>query len=112
MAKLTIPPYVIGQSVGHYKIISEPFRKLSRWYYKAECECGTIKEVKYSHLASGLIVSCGCYNSKLTAQRNYKHGYTKRNEIEPLFWRWCTMRQRCEDSNKDNYRCLSPSTNQ
>lgn len=38
------------------------------------CDCGQTKAIGVQPLKLGLTKSCGCFNSEVTAKRNFKHG--------------------------------------
>ena len=37
--------------------------------YRCKCECGNIKDVLSTHLNSGKIKSCGCFNKEVCTKR-------------------------------------------
>lgn len=47
----------------------ELIKKFNRSYYLCKCECGNLKEIKRSHIISGNIKSCGCYNIEILKGR-------------------------------------------
>ena len=64
-------------------------------YMTVQCDCGTVKEVRRSHLVNGKTYSCGC--TKL-GKRTHGMSHTK------LYDTWCGMKQRCYDENCKSYR--------
>lgn len=62
----------IGQKINYFTIIDGPIKKKSRKYWKCQCECGTIKEVRDDILKSGTTKSCGCYKNKILAENSKK----------------------------------------
>lgn len=42
-------------------------------YIICECDCGTIKKVRKSHLLSGNSKSCGCLQKEKAKELKYKH---------------------------------------
>lgn len=89
-----------GKTFGKLKIIHiDKNVKFKRLYWICECECGSIKSIRGSHLKSGSIVSCGCYQNEHRHFNNYKHGkcFTK------LYRVYKTMINRCYDNNVSNY---------
>lgn len=75
----------IGQKFGYWTILSI-FKNLnvkqSKMYAKCLCKCNIYKDVCLSNLLNGSTKSCGCYNSKMTAKRNFKHGKSKTKEYK------------------------------
>lgn len=59
----------IGDKINRW-ILLEKINKSGRVYYKCQCECGTIKEVRADHLKSGNSKSCGCLQ-KEKVKNNY-----------------------------------------
>jgi hypothetical protein len=57
------------------------------------CDCGTIRDVRLDHLASGVSTSCGCYRDQNPG--GVIHGESRTR----LHWIWCGIRQRCHDKN-------------
>lgn len=59
----------IGDKINRWTLL-EKINKSGRVYYKCQCECGTIKEVRADHLKSGSSKSCGCLQ-KEKVKNNY-----------------------------------------
>lgn len=53
----------IGKKIANLTIL-DCFLKNKNYYYKCQCDCGSICEVKGSNLFNGTTTSCGCINSK------------------------------------------------
>jgi hypothetical protein len=68
--------------------------------WECRCDCGKIATVSTNHLRNHRIVSCGCYSSEITSERNYKHGETK-TKLHNI---WIHMRRRCNDKTHDKYQ--------
>jgi hypothetical protein len=62
------------------------------------CDCGCIKEIRFSSVASGMTTSCGCARSAMVSNKNRKHGLSK----HPLYLKWLSMKDRCY-----NKKCIS-----
>lgn len=45
--------------IGHWTVLRE-VRKGGRKYYECRCECGTVREIYYRSLLTGVSQSCGC----------------------------------------------------
>lgn len=65
---------MIGERFGRWKA-QEKIKKYnnSTDYYLCECDCGTIKPVRKSHLKSGESLSCGCYTVDLRREKTKNH---------------------------------------
>lgn len=65
-----------------------------------ECPlCGKHFRAQHRGIKRGNPASCGCYKSKLVAEKNYKHGFSH----HPLFPKYKDMIRRCYDSTCRNY---------
>lgn len=72
----------------------------SRAYWKARCECGTMKSIRGESLRSGVIVSCGCFHKDNMRELFSTHRQSK----TPEYWTWIYMRNRCENPNHVSYK--------
>lgn len=57
---------MIGTRVGRWTVLRET-RKNGKRYYECRCDCGTVKEVYYRSLTSGVSQSCGCLRNESRA---------------------------------------------
>jgi hypothetical protein len=98
--KFTIAP---GQKFGHLTVIAEDSDRsrpyVRRWFCR--CECGTVTSVQGSNLPNGHTTSCGCQRSKVTSQRNIKHGFALKI---PEYSVWMGIRARCKNVRGIGYR--------
>lgn len=55
----------IGAKFNHFTVISKPFKKVinkaGAYYFKCQCDCGNIVEVKWQNIKTGTKKSCGCF---------------------------------------------------
>ena len=91
---------LLGQRFG--KLIAVKFlkynkEKKARWL--CNCDCGNAIEVQTANLTNGSTVSCGCYKSELTSNRNATHGKTD----TPEYGSWNSMIGRCLHLNNIHY---------
>lgn len=90
---------LMGQKFGKWTVIG-PVDKLGhniRW--KCRCECGNEAMVGVGNLKTGKSVSCGCYKSKLTSERNTTHGMKPTR----LYRVWNGMKARCQIPSSSGY---------
>lgn len=59
----------IGSKLFRWTIL-ERISKNGRVYYRCQCDCGTIKDVRADHLKAGKSKSCGCLQKEIVAQVN------------------------------------------
>lgn len=94
-----------GQTFGKLKVLKKAENKSGKAYWTCQCECGTIKDIRGSHLRSGSIISCGCQGKKnliqkidLTGQKFGRLTVIKEAEKDKHgFARWLCQ---CECGNK------------
>ena len=67
--------------------------------WEVECFCGNRFEAIGTYIRTGHKKSCGCLKSKVTSERNYKHGKTNTR----LYHIWSNMKARCLNTNNDAY---------
>ena len=72
-----------GQRFGRLVTISK-FTKNKAPYWKCQCDCGNITEVKASNLKAGYNVSCGCYFSEQNKLDLTNQKFGKLTAIKPL----------------------------
>ena len=63
---------------------------------KADCDCGKKWEGAVSALRRGATKSCGCLN----VESHRTHGFS----YHPLYDTWASIKGRCLNPNKDNYK--------
>lgn len=85
---------LIGRRIGRFTILSA-FRENGRNYCLCLCDCGKKKTVRFDHLMSERVVSCGCYQKEITAERSTKHGMKNTR----LYQCWRNMKTRCYNPN-------------
>jgi hypothetical protein len=66
---------------------------------RVQCDCGTIKIVKYSYLKNGHTKSCGCYIREISAKRLTTHNRSKSSTYSS----WRSMKKRCLLKTSPNY---------
>ena len=66
---------ITGQRFGRYVVLDFAFIKQGRAYWKCECDCGTIKNVRGSSLRIGQTKSCGCYAKERSSIMNSGEGH-------------------------------------
>ena len=75
--------------------------KHRRRYSLYECPyCKEIFKGANNDMQKGDITSCGCYCTKLTGKRFYKHGLI----TNKLYFIWAQMKQRCTNPNDMGYK--------
>lgn len=100
----------IGQVFGELTVLAErrapvyPSQaakgvKLGNRMAECVCNCGNRTTVLLAFLFSGHTSSCGCRNSRMTAERNRTHGLADSGH----YARWFGMLSRCSDPENLNY---------
>ena len=95
---------LVGLTFGRLTAIERVGDLNGRPAYLCQCECGNKKVVRSVDIMYGKTRSCGCLRNELSAERN-KRTKTKPNATKrhPLFYRWTSMRQRCNNPNNPSY---------
>lgn len=89
-----------GQKFGQLSVIRQTGKdKHNNFLWECRCECGNIKEVSGYRLVSGM-KSCGCVHTT-HGHCSYKDGINRRT---PIYHTWYSMKQRCLNPNKENYK--------
>jgi len=95
---------IVGKKYNRLKIIEDLGVRGDnsiRWV-KVKCDCGTVKEVRYSSIKYGSTKSCGCLRKELDKKGIGKNG--KKVSKERLYYIWYSMRKRCNNKNIDDYK--------
>lgn len=89
-----------GMRFGKLTVLRLSYVRKGHKYYTCQCDCGRIKDICGSHLATGASRSCGCMVREATIRRNTTHGQSKTR----LFSIWSSMRERCSNKNLKAYK--------
>jgi hypothetical protein len=74
---------------------------------EVKCDCGNTKIVWASNLFSGNTTSCGCFHKEVVSEQMTTNGASagdNRHNRPRLYRIWRGMRQRCHNSNAQNYK--------
>lgn len=84
--------------IGKSYLIQGKYHRIR--YYKTECDCGTIKPIKYvSLVGKNPTLSCGCLAVEILVKRSTIHGYKKHS----LYGTWKNMWNRCNNPENEDY---------
>ena len=88
-----------GHSYNRLTIVgrAENVGKATMW--DCVCTCGTLLIARGSHVANGLISSCGCLQRELQSDRAKRHGMTD----TPEYKTWRSMISRCRLSGRKEF---------
>ena len=78
--------------------ISKPSKNRKYTFWKCQCDCGNIKEIRTSSLVEGESQSCGC------KEGTWKHGMATRTGKTRLYEIWKGMRSRCNRPKDTSFR--------
>ena len=91
----------VGDTFNNWTVLEIlPKTKNYHKIFRCKCSCGTIKDVDAFNVIKGKSKSCGCISIEKVKQRTTKHGMTN----TPLYHIWCSMRERCYNSNYQAYK--------
>lgn len=92
-----------GDVFGRLTVLEEGKNDSHGYWYVCRCECGNTKEIRGSHLRSGVTQSCGCLRSERTAIATSKH----RSLFGKIFGRWTVLGPKSHNKNRDaTWACL------
>lgn len=87
---------LVGKTFGRLIVINRaPNNKTGQAYWYCECECGSMKKVRGTHLTSGRVTSCGCLVKELKTTHGM-HG-------TPEYKAYYNMIKRCEYEGDNRY---------
>lgn len=90
-----------GKKYGRLFVIRRDELALGRPAWICRCDCGIEKSIRSDHLASGRVVSCGCYSRESTSQ-------SRRSAEVPIgskFGMWTVVGNRIIHKKKSVYPC-------
>lgn len=99
---MPISSIALGAQFGRLTVLREvcsPGRGRKR-VFECACTCGNTKKVELSHLNSGSVTSCGCYNRETASRTHTKHGMYK----DPLYSTWIGIISRCTNPQHEAWR--------
>lgn len=92
---------LLGQRFGRLVVLTEDAPRGYVKYWICECDCGTRKSVRTSHLRLGKIKSCGCLRHENIS--NLKHGHTRQGNFSGEYKSWAAARGRCANPNNSRW---------
>lgn len=74
--------------------------------YVCQCDCGAVKIVRASNLASGISLSCGCWKVERTKETRTTHGHSNRVDSgrTRTYGIWLGIKTRCLNPNHHSYK--------
>ena len=99
-------PNLTAQKFGRLLVIrkggtyTSPCKTAVSRKWICRCDCGNITEVITAHLREGRTKSCGCLQRERISQSETTHGMSGTK----VYWVWSQMRDRCSNSNSQDYR--------
>lgn len=85
-----------GKRFGRLTAIRPAGSDGSNTWWECICECGAFKKVRFCHLRSGAVKSCGCSTK---GRHRSQHGMTDTR----IYRIWRQMHQRCENPKAEGY---------
>ncbi len=89
-----------GKKVGRWFVTGKTKKtapKILLW--ECVCDCGNTAFVRGGDLRKRKSISCGCYKSEVTVERNTTHGMS----LIDGYYSWQAMRSRCYNVSASNY---------
>ena len=72
-------------------------------YFKCECACGNIKEIRQDSVLAGVVKSCGCLLKESNIKRFTRHGHARDKNVSGEYRAWQAMKARCLNPNTIEY---------
>lgn len=94
---------LVGETYGQLVVLEFAGIKWGKTMWKCLCSCGTYKVICSRPLRSGETKSCGCLVSKLTIEKNFKHGCSTRTFRSKTYKIWCGVIARCTIPSATGY---------
>lgn len=91
---------IIGKQFGKLTVIKQVEHASKDLYYLCKCECGNEKIIRGSHLTSGKILSCGCWQKQRISETHKKHGMCNTR----LYEIYKGMLKRCYNTTSEAYK--------
>ena len=91
-----------GQVFGRLTAIRYHHSTKSSTYWLWKCNCGNHKLATPANVKFGQVRSCGCLRKELQ-RRAKKHGCARTTKRHPLYHRWVSLRQRCNNSKDKSF---------
>ncbi len=88
-----------GQKFTRLLVVGGPTIRNGSTYFTCKCDCGTVKEVRSSHLIQEKTLSCGCFNKEKNSLVHKPHGMTK----TATYHSWQGMYRRCYNKYDPKY---------
>lgn len=88
-----------GQTFNRLTVIGYAGKPSSNTLWYCRCICGGVARTSGYELRKGLTKSCGCWDSEVTARRNFRHGGCG----TPEYRTWLNMRNRCFNPRSQDY---------
>lgn len=88
---------ISGTVFGRWTVVCLSEVKKKKAYWRCQCSCGTIRDVKSDSLTSGKSQSCGCFSRDCRKT----HGRSRTGDLTYESWR--SIRYRCENPSCKAY---------
>ena len=93
---------LVGQRFGNWTVIGQAESKKRLTIWLCQCDCGTRRNVRTTHLRDGRSKSCGC--TQYDHLRNRDRNFPKDIRIRRLYTTWRNMHARCEDTKNISFK--------
>lgn len=98
---------LVGQQFGRWRVISNLGKsgegKVKFYHSLCECECGSRRSIRNSHLLEGKSKSCGCLLKEIMAKR-IKHGAARAGRVSRTFLIWQGIKSRTSNKNTKTFK--------
>ena len=93
-----------GKKFGRLSVITQSGSQCRRAMWVCLCECGKQLVVSGKELRNGHTRSCGCLQRDSVIKKNFKHGFSERDNCHRLYRIWADMKKRCSNHNHKAFK--------
>lgn len=96
---MTKTKWFVGKKINHLTLVEYISGDASVF----QCDCGTVKKIRPSRVATGVTKTCSCLGGKKAPSKTVlAMGPTNKRSAEYNIWK--SMHQRCENKNSPSYK--------
>jgi hypothetical protein len=105
---------LVGMDNGYFEVISFlgstsiANSGKTRRLWECRCKCSKIVFLTTENIRKCIPRSCGCYKQKYVPRANNNnlitHGLAKKGNKHPLYIKWMSMKQRCNNPKNKSYK--------
>lgn len=95
---------MIGERFSRWMVLELSRNDHGKLFYKCECDCGVIRDVRKDQLVRGVSKSCGCLKAEVAAEQIKRLSITHGASQSRTYKIWKGMRKRCNNPSCKQYK--------